>query len=110
MVASGGLGGFVGSVVGAGFGVRGNSDLFAGGVIGGLLASAAAGWLAAKLAWIDSGSAAGAAIGAAVGFLAAAAIAVNTLSTPIGALLSPVLVGAGGLAGARFQSRRRRQP
>src|SRR5262245_43038727 len=96
----GGLGGFLGSVVGGAFGRTG---LFAGGVIGGLLVSPVSAWLAARLRWIPAAARGGATIGAAAGFLAAAAVAVNTLSSPVGPLLSPLLVGIGALAGIRLR-------
>jgi hypothetical protein len=41
------------------------------------------------------------ALGAAIGFLAASAIAVNTLSSPIGPVLSTLLIGVGAVLGAR---------
>jgi hypothetical protein len=106
LVGGGGLGGFLGSVIGAALGDK--PALFAGGVIGGLIVSPAAAWLAARLRWIEPASVTGAAIGATVGFAAAVAVAVNTLSSPVGPVLSPLLVGAGGLLGAKIQAARRR--
>ena len=44
-------------------------------------------------------------IGAMLGFLAAAGIAVNTLSSPIGPILSSGLTGLGALIGARLSAR-----
>jgi hypothetical protein len=41
-------------------------------------------------------------IGAALGFLAAASVAVNTLSSPVGPVLSTTLTGVGALIGSRF--------
>jgi hypothetical protein len=102
LVVAGGLGGFVGSVVAAAFGRR---ALFAGGVLGGLVTSPAAAFLAARFGWIGPGFAKGTAIGAAVGFAAAVAVAVSTLSNPVGPLLSPLLVGVGGLVGYRLRAR-----
>ena len=104
-VALGGLGGFLGSIAGASFGRAG---LFAGGIAGGLLLTPLSAWLAVRLGWIPAASRSGATIGAAVGFLGAVAVAVNTLSSPIGPLLSPLLVGAGALAGIRWSTGGRR--
>ena len=100
LVVVGGAGAFLGSIAGAAFG---HSALFAGGVLGGLLVSPVAALLAARLGWIDRADAKATAAGAAVGFLAAATIAVNTLSSPVGPLTSPLLIGLGGLAGRRLR-------
>ena len=100
----GGLGGMLGSIVGNAFGKTG---LFVGGVIGGLLAAILTGKIAAALKWVPSSGWRPVAIGAAVGFLAAVAIAVNTLSSPIGPVLSTILVGVGALVGARLTTAER---
>jgi hypothetical protein len=76
-------------------------------VAGGVLLSPAAAWLAGAIGWIDPADRYWAAAGAAIGFLAAAAIAVNTLSSPVGPMLSTLLIGAGGLAGAWMSEVRR---
>src|SRR5207245_2285859 len=73
--------------------------------IGGLIASPCAAVVAGRLKWIDGTEVTGTAVGAAIGFLAAAAVAVNTLSSPLGPVLSPLLVGAGGLIGRRLRAR-----
>jgi hypothetical protein len=101
-IAAGGFGGFAGSVVGAAFGKRG---LFTGGYVGGVLAVVAAAWLTGRLAWIRPEERTGTAIGAAIGFLAAATIAVNTLSSPVGPVLSTLLIGAGALSGRAMSDR-----
>jgi hypothetical protein len=44
-------------------------------------------------------------MGAAAGFSLAAAIAVNTLGSPIGPILSTALVGVGAVLGARLGAR-----
>jgi hypothetical protein len=102
LIAAGGAGGMVGSIIGAAGGKR---ALFIGGFLGGLIAAPAAAYLAARLRWIDPRVVKGTAIGAARGFLAAATVAINTLSSPVGPILSTLLVGAGGLAGGRVQAR-----
>jgi hypothetical protein len=99
LVAAGGAGGLVGSIVGAAFG---HKALFAGGLIGGLIASPFAVALAGRLRWIEPAEVTSTAIGSALGFVAAVAVAVNTLSSPVGPVLSTALIGAGGLAGRRL--------
>lgn len=95
----GGLGGFLGSVVGAAFGQRG---LFIGGFLGGLAMALVSARLAIWRKWIVEKQFWPTAVGAALGFLAAATVAVNTLSTPIGPILSTSLTGLGALAGRRL--------
>lgn len=102
LIAAGGAGGVIGSMVGAAAGKRG---LFIGGFVGGLIAAPLASYLAARLNWIDPRDVKGTALGAALGFLAAALVAINTLSTEVGPILSTLLIGAGGLAGGRVQAR-----
>jgi hypothetical protein len=102
LVMTGGFGGLAGSIVGATFGPR---ALFAGGLLGGLIASPCAALLAARFHWIEAADVKSTALGAALGFVAAATVAVNTLSSPVGPLLSPLLVGAGGLAGRMLHAR-----
>ena len=98
----GAIGGFLGSVLGGAFGKR---DLFAGGYIGGVLAVIGAAWLAAHLAWLPRRERTGAMVGGAAGFLAAATVAVNTLSSPVGPLLSTLLIGVGAFCGRALQRR-----
>jgi hypothetical protein len=98
----GGFGGAVGSIVGHAFGPRG---LYAGGVVGGLLAALLSAALAVWRRWVTPRQYWGTAAGAAVGFLAAAFVAVNTLSSPVGPVLSTALVGAGALLGSRAARR-----
>ena len=94
----GGFGGFAGSVAGAAFGKTG---LFVGGFLGGMLIAPLTAWIAVRRHWVDASSFLATAIGAAVGFAAAASIAVSTLSSPIGPLLSTLLIGTGAIVGAR---------
>jgi hypothetical protein len=103
-VATGGFGAFAGSVAGAAFGKRG---LFAGGYVGGVIAVLAAAWLAERFAWIRPDQRTGTAVGGAIGFIAAATIAINTLSSPVGPVLSTLLIGAGALAGRALSQRAR---
>lgn len=98
-VILGGLGGALGSIVGNSFGRNG---LFAGGVIGGLLAAIATGRVAAGRRWVAPSAWGRVAIGTAIGFLVAAGIAMRSLSSPVGPVLSTILIGVGALIGARF--------
>ena len=93
----GGLGGMLGSILGNAGGRR---MLFVGGVIGGVLLAPVTAYIARRAGWIRPDRATRTAIGAAIGFLLAAAIAVNTLSSPIGPILSATLVGIGANIGA----------
>ena len=74
----------VGSAAGAALGHRG---LFMGGLSGGLLGSCAAAWLGVRLRWIPAPAAKATALGTVIGFLVAAAIAINTLRSPVGPVL-----------------------
>jgi hypothetical protein len=103
LTIAGGIGGLVGSIIGAAFGEQ--RALFIGGFLGGPVMCAVAAWLAGRLRWIPAAEVKGTAIGAAVGFLAAATIAVNTLGSPVGPVLSTLCVGIGGLVGASIGGR-----
>jgi hypothetical protein len=98
MCALAGFGGAVGSMLGHAFGSTG---LYVGGIAGGLVAVTVGAWIATWRRWIPRARLATTALGAGVGFLAAAAVAVNTLSSPIGPVLSTLLVGVGALVGSR---------
>jgi hypothetical protein len=93
----GGFGGLLGSIVGHAFG---HAGVWAGGMLGGVLASVAAARIALWRQWIDRSRLWTTAVGAAVGFLAAAAVAANTLSSPIGPILSTLLIGVGAVIGS----------
>jgi hypothetical protein len=99
----GGLGGALGSIVGNSFGRTG---LWVGGVAGGLLGAALAVAVAKTRGWITVEQFRASTIGAMVGFLAAAAIAVNTLSSPVGPILGSGTIGLGAVLGARLGARR----
>lgn len=93
----GGIGGFVGSVLGN---AGGKQMLFVGGFLGGVLIAPLTARIAVWRRWAEPERLRWVAIGAAVGFLLAAAIAVNTLSSPVGPVLSTMLVGIGAVLGA----------
>jgi len=93
----GGFGGFVGSMLGNAF-----DALFAGGFIGGVALSPLTAWIGVKRGWINASRFWPVATGAAIGFLAAATLAINTLSSPVGPVVATTLTGLGALAGARL--------
>jgi hypothetical protein len=93
----GGLGGLLGSILGN---AGGKTGLFVGGVVGGLLGAASSGAVARARRWISPSVALRTSVGASLGFLAAALIATQTLSSPIGPVLSTSLIGLGALVGA----------
>jgi hypothetical protein len=94
----GGLGGAIGSMVGH---AAGQTGLWIGGIVGGVLGSVGAVAVARHRRWLSPAQFPTAAAGASIGFLLAAAIAVNTLGSPIGPVLSTTLIGVGALVGAR---------
>ena len=96
-----GLGAVVGSMVGHGVGGRG---LIVGALIGGLGALYGATALAQRLRLIAPRQRVATLLGGTIGFLLAALIAVRTASSPVGPILSSVLVGLGGLAGRHATS------
>ena len=100
MCLLGGVGGFLGSVVGAFFG---SQALFIGGFVGGILIAPLSARVALWRRWIAPAQYSTTALGAALGFIAAATVAVNTLSSPIGPFLSTALIGVGALVGSRLR-------
>lgn len=93
----GGVGGVGGSILGHGVAPRG---LWLGGIFGGLVAAVLGATLAASRRWIPRSAVGGTTVGAAVGFLAAAAMATHTLSSPVGPIASTLLIGTGAILGA----------
>jgi len=84
----------------------GKSGLWAGGILGGLLASMLVARIALWRQWIIRSQFWPTSIGAAIGFVAACAVAVNTLSSPIGPVLSTLLIGAGAVLGTSLRGNR----
>jgi hypothetical protein len=95
--ALGGVGGALGSMVGHSFGKGG---LWVGGILGGLLASMLVARIALWRHWIVRSQSWATVLGTAIGFLLACAVAVNTLSSPIGPITSTLLIGAGAVLGS----------
>ena len=103
-----GLGGALGSILGNAGGRR---MLFVGGVIGGVLMAVIATRIGVWRGWVPAERATRSGLFAAAGFLLAALIAVNTLSSPVGPVLSASLVGIGAILGAGgFGGRRLQEP
>ena len=98
-----GLGGALGSMVGNAFGRTG---LWVGGVLGGLIGAHAAVAVSKGRGWIAPQQFHFTVAGAALGFLIAAGIAVNTLSSPVGPLLSSAVPGLGALLGAHLAAKK----
>ena len=98
----GGLGGLVGSIIGA---AAGKGAIVVGGIVGGLLASIASAAVVRSRGWIPRERFWQTTIGSAAGFLAAAAIATHTLGSPVGPILSTLLIGVGAVLGAQWGRR-----
>jgi len=97
MCIAAGIGGAVGSMLGHGVG---QGFLIVGGFAGGVLAVTGMSYLAARLGWIHRAQRFWTAAGALAGFVLACLVALSTLSSPIGPILSTLLVGVGAIAGA----------
>ncbi len=94
----GGLGAAVGSILGHSMGKAG---LYTGAVLGGIVFIALAVRLAIWRSWIPRSQLTPTLIGGEVGFLVAAPLAVQMLSSPVGPIMSTILIGAGALVGSR---------
>jgi hypothetical protein len=92
----GGAGGVIGSMLGSMYGKPG---VIVGGVLGGLLAAPLTAGLAVWRRWVNRRRFHATALGTAIGFFAAAAIALLTLSSPVGPMLSTLLIGTGAVLG-----------
>src|SRR6266566_10076093 len=94
--ALGGAGGALGSMAGHAFGKEG---LWAGGILGGLLTTKLEARIALWRRWIVRAQYWPTVLGTVIGFLAACAVVVNTLSSPVGPIMSTLLIGAGAVLG-----------
>jgi hypothetical protein len=97
MCLFGGVGGAVGSMVGHGLGRGG---LMLGGFIGGILFVIGGGFLSQRLGWIRRSQRFWTNAGGVAGFVLACMVALATLSSPVGPILSTLLVGTGAVFGA----------
>ena len=95
----------IGSMMGHFFGSH--LGVMLGGVFGGLFGATFSARIAVRLKWIAQDDFYPTAFGAEIGFLAAAFIAMKALSSPIGPVLSSLLIGAGALIGSLIGARRR---
>ncbi len=93
-----GVGAAAGSIVGH---AAGPTGVWIGGVGGGLLGSVGVAWVAVRAGWVAVERRTATGVGTAIGFLVAAAVAVNTLSSPIGPIASTLLAGIGAMIGSR---------
>lgn len=96
MCVAGGLGGAVGSMLGH---AAGKGGLLVGGALGGVLFVVADGFLAERMGWIDPPHRVWTVTGGVFGFILACLVALSTLSSPIGPVLSTLLIGTGALLG-----------
>jgi hypothetical protein len=94
-----GVGGAVGSMAGHAVGPGG---LLTGGVIGGAAFVVAGIYLAARWGWIRKSQRTWTMVGGALGFTAAVLVALSTVASPIGPVLSTTLVGLGAVLGSRI--------
>jgi hypothetical protein len=92
-----GAGAALGSMVGHGLG---NGGVLAGAFVGGVLLVLLDGSLAVRLGWIRRSQRLWATLGGVFGFALACTVALATLSSPVGPILSTLLVGSGATLGA----------
>jgi hypothetical protein len=97
----GGLGAFLGSILGNSVGRTG---LFAGAILGGAVAVALGVRIAGRLGLVRRTRVAHATLGGLGGFALAVLVAINTLSSPVGPILSVALIGLGAVFGAARRS------
>jgi hypothetical protein len=93
----GGAGAAVGSMVGHGLGRGG---LLGGGFLGGMLLVIGGGFLVQRLGWIRRSQRFWTNAGGVAGFFLACMMALATLSSPVGPILSTFLIGSGAVLGA----------
>ena len=95
----------IGSMAGHFFGSH--LAVMLGGIFGGLFGAIFSARIAVRLKWIAHDDFYPTTFGAEIGFLAAAIIAMKTLSSPIGPILSSLLIGVGALIGSLIGARKR---
>lgn len=92
-----GVGGALGSIVGH---ALGSGGVIAGGIVGGAVLVIAAGFVAERVGWIRHAQRLWTILGGIFGFFLACLVALSTLSSPVGPILSTLLVGSGAVLGA----------
>jgi hypothetical protein len=95
------IGSMIGHFFGSHFGV------ILGGIFGGLFGAIFSARIAVRLKWIAHEDFYPTTFGAEIGFLAAAIVAMKTLSSPIGPILGSLLIGIGAVVGAWIGVRKR---
>jgi hypothetical protein len=99
MCLLGGAGGALGSMIGN---ALGRGGVIAGGFVGGIALVIAGGYFAASRRWITRGQRFWTIAGGVMGFLLAALVTLTTLSSPVGPVLSTLMIGTGAVLGARI--------
>jgi hypothetical protein len=98
----------IGSIIGHFLGaLRG---VMLGGLLGGVVGVYFSAWVAAQRSWIRPDDRYRTVLGGEIGFVLAASISLKTLSSPIGPLLSSLLIGIGAVIGASLGARKRTTP
>lgn len=97
MILLGGAGGAIGSMAGN---LLGRGGVLGGGLVGGSALVVAAGFLGARWGWISHAQRLWAILGGFFGFALASMVTLSTLSSPIGPVLSTLLIGIGAVLGA----------
>jgi hypothetical protein len=97
MILLGGAGGAIGAVAGNALGPGG---VFGGGLLLGAALVVAGGFLASRWGWITRPQRLWAIVGGVFGFALAWIVTLSTLSSPMGPILSTLLIGSGAVLGA----------
>lgn len=97
MVFLGGAGGALGSMAGN---ALGRGGVIAGGLLGGAALVVVAGFLSARWHWVKPARRLWTIVGGVLGFALASIVTLSTLSSPIGPILSTLLIGTGAVLGA----------
>src|SRR5688572_3047642 len=97
MILLGGAGGALGSMAGNALGQGG---VIGGGLVGGAALVIVAGFLSARWGWIKRPERIWTILGGVFGFALAAIVTLSTLSSPVGPMLSTLLIGTGAVLGA----------
>lgn len=98
-VLLGGAGAVAGSMLGN---ALGRGGVLTGAVVGGVALVVVAGHLACRFGWIRPAERFWVIGGGIAGFLVACLVTLATLSSPVGPLLSSLMIGIGALLGALF--------
>jgi len=97
MIFLGGAGGAIGSMAGN---VLGKGGVIGGGVVLGSALVVAAGFLGTRWGWISHAQRLWSILGGVFGFLLAVVVTLATLSSPVGPVMSTLLIGTGAVLGA----------